>query len=170
MATNRFLTLVNGVYNLVTGISTSAGVADADKLVATGSDGRLSSTLLPSGIGAATESIIAFENLAAGDFVNIYDNAGSRNVRKADASNGRLANGFVLSAFTAASTAIVYTDGANTALTGLTPGARMFLSSLGAGTTTSTAPTTIGHIIQPLGFAVSTTAIAFNSDAPIVIG
>lgn len=47
MSTNRFLTLVSGVRRVVTAISASSGVADANKVIATGSDGRIDPSLVP---------------------------------------------------------------------------------------------------------------------------
>lgn len=169
MATNKFLTLINGVYNLVTGISISTGVVDANKLVATDGTGKINSSILPSGIGADTQILVASENLAAGDFVNIFDDAGTRTARKADASNNRPAMGFVLASVTSAANATVYTAGVNNSLTAIVPGTRYYLSSTTAGTSTATAPTATNQIIQQLGYGISTTAIAFNADNVIFI-
>ena len=170
MATNRFLTLVSGFQQLVTAISSSAGVGDALKVIATNAQGKLDSTFLPAGVGPTTVSIQASENLSAGDFVNIHDATGAR-VRKADGSNARAAHGFVLDAVTSGATATVYRSGSNTGLTGLVPGTAYFLSTATAGAATATAPTlTPGHIIQVLGVADSAGALAFEFDAPITVG
>lgn len=168
MSTNRFLTLVNGVINFVTAISSSTGVSDANKIVSTGPDGRLDNSVMPSGIGAATETISASETLSAGDFVNIWNDAGTRRARKAAADNARAAMGFVLTAVTSGQNATVVLQGVNTGLTGLTPGTRYFLGTNGAATTT--APTTATHINQSLGVAISATGINFEYNDPIVIG
>jgi hypothetical protein len=159
MSTNRFLTLVSGIRTLVTAISTSAGAGDANKIVATSSDGRLDASLMPVGIGAATITVVASEALAAGDFVNIHDSTGTK-VRKADSSNGRPAHGFVLAAVANAANATVYLQGVNTGLTSLTPGQLRFLGTAGA--STATAPTTAGHLVQELGVCISTTGLNFE--------
>lgn len=169
MSTNRFLSIVSGVQTLFTAIATSVGAGDANKIVMTGSNGRLDNSLMPVGLGAATETIIASETLAAGDFVNIFDNAGTRNVRKADASNNRTADGFVVSAVTSGQNATVTLQGLNTALTSLTIGAIYYLSASTPGTATTTAPNTSGQIIQYLGKAISTTAINYERDQAISI-
>lgn len=166
---NKFITLLSGIRTLVTAISASVGVADANKIVATGSDGKLDSTLMPAGIGAATENMIASEALAAGDFINIWLDAGTRKARKADASNGRAAMGFVMNSVAANANATVTLQGTNTALTGLTVAARYYLSATIAGSLTTTSPNTSGQISQSLGFAVSTTSINFEYDDPISI-
>lgn len=168
MATNRFITLVSGVQRFVTAISTSAGAGDANKIVATGSNGRLDSSLMPVGIGAATAMVPASENLAAGDFVNIWNDAGTRRCRKADASNNRPAHGFVTAAVVSGNDAAVFQQGENAELSGLTPGTLMFLSTT-AGLATETAPSTAGQIIQSLGYALSATSILFEFDPPILI-
>lgn len=46
MTTNRFLTVLNNARQLVTAISTSAGSGDANKIVATASNGRLDPSLM----------------------------------------------------------------------------------------------------------------------------
>lgn len=163
MSTNRFLTLVDGIRQLATAIATSSGAGDANKIVATGSDGRLHTSFMPVGIGAATETIAASENLSAGDFVNIWNNSGTRNVRKADASNTRPAHGFVLAAVTSGQNATVFTQGANTGLSSLTPGTVRFLAAT-PGLSTATAPSTAGQIVQELGYTLSTTSMQFEYD------
>ena len=159
---NRFLTVVaSGLKQLATAITTSAGVGDANKIVATDGTGRLDPSLMPTGVGVSTLTVTASEALTAGDFVNLHDVTGTR-ARKADASNNRPAHGFVLTGIASAASGTVYLQGLNTSLTGLTPGVLRFLSGSGAGTSTATAPTTAGHIVQELGVAVSATAINFE--------
>lgn len=171
MTTNRFVTVPSntGVPTLTTAISTSAGVGDASKIIATDSTGKIDTSLMPVGIGAATESIVASEALSAGDIVNIWNDAGTRKARKADASNGRIAHGFVISSVSNAANATVYLSGNITGLTGLTIGANYFLSST-PGTFTTTPPSTAGQTIQMVGYAVSTTTINFRPLTPITIG
>lgn len=177
----------------VASISTSAGAADAGKIIATnasgqidgsflnatvssspnklvmtGADGRLDISVLPVGVGADTAVINASEALAAGDLVNIWNNSGTANVRKADASTaGKEAHGFVLAAVASGQPATVYFEGTNTQMTGLTPG-RQYLSTT-PGKTSATAPTGSGEVVQVVGFAVSATAMNFQSNPPIVL-
>jgi hypothetical protein len=169
MSTNRFLGLVNGVRTWFTAITTSTGVSDAGKILATDANGRIDSSFMPAGIGAATEVMVASEALTAGDFVNIWLDTGTRKARKADASNGRAANGFVNANVALNANATVILQGANNSLTGLTIGSRYFLSASVPGGSTLTAPTTNGNIIQELGFAVSTTSINFEYDSVTTI-
>lgn len=159
MTTNKFLTIAAGIRTLVTAIATSAGAGDANKIVATSSDGRLDASLMPTGIGAATITVVASEALTAGDFVNIHDSTGAK-VRKADSSNGRVAHGFVLAAVANAANATVYLQGLNTGLTSLIPGQLRFLGTAGA--STATAPTTASHVVQELGICISTTGLNFE--------
>lgn len=166
---NKFFTFLSGARQLVTAIATSAGVADANKIVSTNSTGRLDTTLMPPGLGLDTSSVIASETLAAGDFVNIYNNSGTRNMRKADASNGRPAHGFVLASVTSGSTGTVYHSGENTAVSSLTPGAELYLSATTPGGFTATAPTASGQIIQTLGYASSATSLNYEFDSPVLI-
>ena len=177
----------------VASISTSAGAADAGKIIATnasgqidgsflnatvssspnklvmtGGDGRIDVSVLPTGVGADTAVINASEALAAGDLVNIWNNSGTANVRKADASTaGKEAHGFVLAAVASGASATVYFEGTNTQMTGLTPG-RQYLSTT-PGKTSATAPTGSGQVVQVVGLAVSATAMNFQSNQPIVL-
>jgi hypothetical protein len=169
MAVPKFLQNIAGqITEVVAGITTSAGAGDAGKLPALNSAGQLDQSFMPTGIGADTQSIIASESLTAGDLINIWNNAGVANVRKADATTiGKEANGFVLSSVTALSNALVYFEGNNTAVTGRTPG-KQFLSTT-AGSTTTVAPSTSGNAVQAVGFATSATNINFQSSPSVVL-
>lgn len=157
----------NGIAE-TTAINTSAGAGDANKIVATGSDGRIHSSLMPVGIGAETKSITASEALSAGDLVNLWNDSGTVKCRKADASNARQAHGFVLSPVSADASATVYFEGTVTDLTGLTAGSRYCLSATTPGGVSTTIPTTAGQIYQPIGYAISTTELTFEPGEPIV--
>ena len=151
-------------------ITASAGAGDAGKHIAANGSGKIDSTFLPDGIGDDDRTFVCSENLAAGDLVNIHDDAGTPKVRKADASNGRIAHGYVKSAYTAGATATVHLDGTNDAVSGLTAGNTMYLSGSTAGAITATAPSTSGHIVQRVGFAMTSTELSFEaSTQPVVL-
>ena len=162
----KYVALVSGQLQEVAGLATSAGAGDAGKFPQTDSGGRLDASFMPVGIGADTKSIQASENLTAGDLVNIHDATGAR-ARKADASNGRAAVGFVLAGVTSGAMASVYFEGTITGLTGLTSGTTMFLGTSGAATVT--APSTATHTSQIIGVAVSATEISFEPQRTIVL-
>lgn len=196
-STTKFIKNVNGQLSEEAAVTTSAGAADAQKVPALGatgvldpsllnatatsagassagavvqldSTGRVSSTMMPTGIGADTASLVASEALAAGDFVSIWNDAGTAKVRKADATTaGKEAHGFVLAAVSAGASAEVYFEGTNTQCSGLTPGAQ-FLSTT-AGRCASTAPTGSGNVVQRIGFALSATEVNFQSQIPVVL-
>lgn len=148
-------------------VASSAGAGDAGKLAALDAAGRIDSTMMPVGIGADTAVLTTTEALSAGDLVNIWNNSGAK-VRKADATvAGKEAHGFVLAGFGNATSATVYFEGTNTAVTGLTPGPQ-FLSST-AGIATGTAPSASGNVVQRVGFATSATALNFQSQTPITL-
>ena len=167
MGTNKFLTVSNGQKTLDTGISTSAGVGDANKLVATNSSGKLDTTLMPAGLGVDTVTATASEAISAGDFVNLYNNSGTLTARKADNSNSRDAKGFTLAAISNAATGTIYLSGQNTSVTALTPGTNYYLSTSGG--VTATAPSTSGTIIQLLGYTLSSTNLLFEYEEPTTI-
>ena len=165
MAGNKYQTLVAGVETLIAATQTSAGVADADKIVALDSAGRLDATMMPVGVGADVKSMVTSENLAVGNLVNIYSNVGVVTARKADNTNTRPAHGFVLAATTSPASAITYLTGINNQLSGMTIGARQYLSAAGVRTETPVA----SGIHQYLGIAISATELEFESGDYIVL-
>lgn len=149
--------------------NTSAGAGDAGKVGLLDAAGRWDLSMMPVGIGADTAVIVASEALAAGDKVNIWNNASVANVRKADASTaGKEAHGYIMAAVSSSANATVYFEGTNTQVTGLVPGPQ-FLSATVPGKTTNTPPTGAGKVVQMVGFAVSATAMNFQSGTPIVL-
>lgn len=167
MAAKKFLRFVNNVLTEVFGVQASAGAANAGDIVALDDSGRIDNSMMPVGIGADTASIQASENLAAGDWVNVWNNAGAK-VRKADATTaGKEAHGFVLSAVTSGNPATVYFEGTNTQVTGQTPGP-VYLQTT-AGTGGSTVPSASGNVVQQIGVAVSATAVNFERGVHVVL-
>jgi len=169
MAAHKFLKNASGQIAEEAAVESSAGAGDEGKIVALNSSGQIDLTMMPTGIGPDTESMVTSENLAAGNLVNIYDVATVKTARKADASNGRRAHGFVLAASVSPAAALVYLGGKITGLSGLTNGAAEYLSDSAAGTTTETAPTTAAHIVQEVGYAVSATELQFIPQQPITL-
>ena len=156
----------DGLPTEVEGLVSSAGAGDAGKIPALDSAGRLDTSVLPAGVGQNVSLLTASENLVAGDWVNIFDDAGTVKVRKADNSNARRAHGFVRSAFSSAATATVYGPGElNDQNSALTIGAEYFLGTAGGETTT--VPTSAGSIVQGVGVAESATAIRFTPTIPL---
>lgn len=154
--------------SIVNAVTASAGAGSAGKVAALDGSGRLDSTMMPVGIGADTASIIASEALAAGDFINVWDNAGTANVRKADGNTaGKDAHGFVLASVASGAAATVYFEGANTQCSGLTPGAQ-FLGTT-PGKTQSAPPTGSGKVSQRVGVAISATTINFEAQRPVTL-
>lgn len=155
--------------SIVNGVAASAGASDAGKVAQLDAAGRIDQSMMPTGLGADTASIVASEALAAGDLVNIWNSAGTAKVRKADAAgNGKEAHGFVLAAVANAASATVYFEGTNTQGAGLTPGPQ-FLSATTPGRTVAAAPNGAGQTVQRVGFATSATEMNFQSGVPITL-
>jgi hypothetical protein len=147
---------------------TSAGAGDAGEIVALDNTGRLDLTVMPVGIGPDTATVVASENLAAGDFVNIWNDSGTAKIRKADATTtGKFAHGYVLANVTSGDSGLVYFEGPNTQVSGATPGP-VFLS-VTAGGFTSTAPNASGNVVQRIGVATSATTVNFEPNVPVVL-
>lgn len=166
---DKFIKLLNGNLTEQEALVTSAGAGDAGKIPALDAGGRLDNSLMPAGIGADTKQLPASENLAAGDFVNIWNDTGTVKVRKADASTNKPADGFVLSAVTSGNNATVYFEATNNQLSSLTGGSVYFLSGSSPGGSTATPPSTSGYIVQKVGKSVSATEINFEPTNPITL-
>lgn len=168
MAGDKYLINSGGQLTENRAIQTTAGGADAGKIIAANSSGVLDTTFLPPGTGPDTQVIQASEALSAGDLVNVHDGgSGVFRVRKADASTtGKQADGFVLAAVSSGANATVYLESTNNQVTGLTPGER-WLSDTTPGGTTATAPTGAGKISQKVGIATSATTLNFEK-GPVI--
>ena len=167
MAAKKFLRLVNGVLTEIFGVQTSAGAGNAGDLVSLDDTGRIDNSMMPVGIGADTYTITASETLAAGDWVNVWNDSGAK-VRKADATTaGKEAHGFVMSAVTSGNPATVYFEGTNTQVTGQTPGPVYLRTTADAGG--ATIPSASGNVVQQIGVAVSATAVNFERGAPVTL-
>ncbi len=143
-------------------IQTSAGAGDAGKIPALDTTGKIDTSMMPVGVGADTHIMTTSENLAAGDWVNIYSNTGTLTARKADGTtNGKPCHGFVLAASTSGGNATVYCDGTNTQVSGRTVGAQQYLHTT-AGAGVETAPSATGNLVQALGIALSATSVRFQ--------
>jgi len=162
---DKYLKLVSGIPTGTEATTTSAGAGDSGKIVALNSSGQVDETMMPTGVTADVRLVIASENLAAGDLVNLWNDGGTLKARKAIATSaGTRASGFVKAAYNTAATATVFVKGNNDQLSGLTIGAFLYLSGTTAGAVTSTAPTTSGHIAQPVGQAITATSATIDID------
>ena len=172
MALPKLFTFIGGkIKAAVLAIQVSTGAPDADKLVATGADGKIDLSFMPSGIGASTVSATASEALSAGAYVDLYNDGTGLKVRNADAATLKPANGFVLASVASGAVAAVYSLGElNTQHTGLTPGADYWLSVTTPGAVQTSAPSATGQLYQRVGVATSTTQMLTASDVAVEIG
>lgn len=168
MAVPRFIQGSLSGPGLVEGVTVAAGgVLNAEKIPSLDVNGLLAVSMMPVGVIVNTQTLIASESLAIGNLVNVWNNAGTGSVRKADAATNRPANGFVLAAYSAAASALVYFNGSDNQLTGMTPGTTQYLGAAGA--TVSTMPTTAGYTLQSVGTAASATTMNFEAGTPTIL-
>lgn len=145
----------------------AGGAGNEDKIPALDAAGRLPVSMMPTGIGADTQTIEASENLSAGDKVNIWNDGGTPKVRKADATTaGKEAHGFVIAAVTSGNNATVYFEGNNEQVSGLTAGP-VYLATT-AGGVTNTPPSASGNVVQRVGFATAAGSVNFDA-GPVVV-
>lgn len=187
----EFLVAKQGASQRVFALKVSAGAADADKIVATGNNGkldlslvnavitptpnavagldsvgRLPKVLMPSGYEQTAITYVASEALSAGDSVNVFTSNGASRVRKADASTSKEANGFVDQNYATGATVTVLSQGVNSTASGLTPGARVYQSATpGQATTTLPGDTAMWQVI---GWATDSTSYDFTYNLPIL--
>jgi hypothetical protein len=148
-------------YSLTASFALNAGGGGGSGFPFAGTALITGSIVLTSGSGFP--SLLASETLTAGDLVNIF----SGGVRRA--SNDDLtkqAHGFVTQSRAATNPVVVFYSGLNTNVTGLTAGARYFLST--AGSEATTPPTATARLSQEVGVAVSTTALLVNFGPAII--
>ena len=173
MANQRILSLIDGIATGAAALVSSAGSADAGKLVATGDNGRLDESLMPEGIGANITPAVASEAIGAGKFINFHSVGGVLNIRLADNSNNRPANGFVKEAVANAATGQVYQlDTTNSNLSGLTPGAKYYLGLAGGVVAVALGAqndNNFGNISQYIGTAKSATELVTTDDTIFII-
>jgi len=169
----RFMARIGGKNKQVEAKVGSAGASDAGKIGAYDSSGRWPMSTMPLGVGVNTQVAPASEALSAGNFVNIWSDAGVAKVRLADNSNGRSADGYVIEAVASAADATVYPlDGTNPELIGLTPGAEYWLGTAGGVTGTPLDETDAGNvnkISQYLGKAKSATELVTCDDGYVIL-
>lgn len=164
---DKYQTLDAGKQKLREATVTSTGAAEAGDIVGLDSTGKLDPSVLPVGVGPDVKIHEASEALAAGDYVNIWDDGGTCKVRLADNSNNRPAHGFVSAAVTSGSNATVFFEGPNTAAPAATCGDRAYLDTAGNVTTTpldEELPGNVGKIHQFLGVYVDTNEINTDID------
>lgn len=191
---NRFIKQVNGQFQEELTVVTSAGAGSAGKVPELNAAGKLDLTLvdgaavggagaankvglldasgkfdqsmMPVGVAPDFANIQATEAISAGAMVNIYNVTGAARMRLADAASNKPAHGFAPSAVANGATGSVTFEGRVSGLSGLTPGP-LFLGANGA--PTSTATTTAGQLLQPVGTAISATEFNFARFPGIVI-
>ena len=160
----KYFADVSGKMTEVQPVSASAGAGDSGKIAQLDSTGRWDVSMMPAGIGAEVSVVVTSENLTAGNFCNLYNNAGVATARKADATTiSKPAHGFTLASITSPASVTMYgISTKNTALTALTVGTDYWLATT-AGGVTATSPSASGNYVQELGTSESATAMVFSN-------
>lgn len=135
---------------------------DGISITSTGADSGTGDVEINATGGIVGTNFTASENLGAGDLVNIWNDSGTPKARLADASANKQADGYVLADVDSGDPAIVYSQGMNDQLSGMTGGVEQYLSATVPGGLTTTAPTGSGHLVQRVGKAFSATTLDFK--------
>jgi hypothetical protein len=116
-----------------------------------------------------TKTAVASQALTGGDWVTVYDNAGTPTVRKADWTLGQAGecNGYVAANVANGGTATVFISGINAHVSGMVTG-DVWLAGTGLGTNTAPA-STAGNISQRIGRALSATAVGIEFEPAMLI-
>jgi hypothetical protein len=141
----------------------SLGPASAGVVPKTRADGTIDPSFLPGSLGSDVTVGVSAEDLAAGAWVSFDEPSNSWYNASA---NGRPADGFVLTGFSAKTQEVsIYTSGRNTAVVGQTVGNVYLQVTAGQG---GSAPATgRGVLSQRLGRAVSPTCVIFQRGEPV---
>lgn len=118
---------------------------------------------------AILPEVTAAANIAARDIVYVSA-AGTVNLARADNATTQRAFGIAPAAIASAGTGAILTVGIVTSTGwGLTAGSIYYLSPTVAGGITTTAPSSAGQYIVPVGIALSTTQLMFHPKASILL-
>lgn len=171
---NRYYALVNGFLTGIKALVTSSGTTDANKIVSTGPDGRLDVSLMPDGFGVRVLEAMAFEAIAAGDFVHFQKQGAGLVMRKASNNDGGTAHGFCLEAVAKDAKGKVSPLGNTNVVPGanFTVGEVQWLGTLGKSIETpldASNSTNFTKINQKLGIAISSTEIDTQRDTIVII-
>lgn len=109
--------------------------------------------------------VLSSEAMLKGNIVNIYEDVSGFRVRRASSVLNREASGFILDDVSANLPVRVYTDGTNNYQAGLTPGPQ-WLSDVD-GLVSSTPPSTVGYLVQQVGFAADAFILNFHPISPV---
>lgn len=164
----KFLSWVTGRVTEVQPVASSAGAGDAGKMIQLDSNGLLDSSLMPSGIGADQKSGTSNGTITIRDLCYV-ETAGTI-ARASAAAAGNQCIGWATSSVATANPVIIQLEGKISGLSGLTPGARYFLSDVTpGGLLIAPGPTGAGKLAQYVGTAVSATELDFEPDDAILL-
>lgn len=160
--------LATGLLTQKASAQASTGVSDAGRVVALDAAGQIDASMLAN--AQPFETAVAGEALTTNDLIAIKDVSGTPTMFKAKAAvSGQLAaEGYVTADYAMGDSAKMYKGGKVAGQTGLTAGARMYLSET-AGAATATVVSGTGKIHQFVGKAISATEFDFNPDDVIVL-
>lgn len=156
-----FQTLYNALQQIILALVNNCGIGPQNTIDWPQLAG-LPTTLLFGNMGRFY--VTASENIQQGAMVNLYNNAGSINVRNANATNNtKPAHGFCSTAggiLAGAVGEVTLLQGVAT-ITGLTVGTRYYLSTTN-GLVTNVAPVAAGNIEQYIGIAITGNTLLTN--------
>jgi hypothetical protein len=158
--------LADGTNKLIKAINAYTG--NAEELVATDANGLIAEDLLPTSIQQPQYSVVASEELAAYELINVFNDTGTTKIRLADAASGYRCDGYVTESVSNGVTTTIKFGGVVTA-SGLTRGAPVFLSATSGAATTTHPTLSTGDISQQVGIALSATEFIMEIQEPYFV-
>lgn len=169
MAAKKYLKYDNGDIATQSATVVSTGATNDGDLLALDSSGKIDVSVLPTGVGPEVAILVATEALNGGDYVNIWNDAGTPKVRLADNSNGRRAHGYVKASVSISANATVYFEGDNDSLSSLVAGGDVYLGTAGGVIQTPlTESAAAGSISQKIGVARAATIVSTDIDKTVI--
>lgn len=160
----KFLSLLTGRVSEVQPIVTSAGAGDASKMIQLDSNGLLDASLMPSGITPDQKAGTSNGSITAKDLCYV-ETAGTIARATAAAGTPKECIGWALTSVATGQPITIQLEGKISGLSGLTPGARYYLSDVTpGGFIIAPGPSGAGKILQFIGTAVSATELNFEPD------
>lgn len=163
----KYFDWIGAKWQQVVPILTSSGAPDSGKMAQTGANGKFHLSLMADGVVPDQKTGVSNGAITLNDLCYI-ETAGTIARATAASAGPHEAMGFATSTVITGVSVTIQDQGIMSGFTGLTPGARYFLSDVTpGGVLIDPGPVGAGKIAQFIGYAMSATEINFEPDQPV---